>query len=230
VWEPTIAAMELQQGAGHRYLALDAPGCGLKRDRETADMTFEEVSRELVADVAAAGMNDVVLVGHSQAGMTMPQMALFAPQLFSRLIYVTCSAPLVGMTTLDQMGEGRHGENPEQVGWPVDPDTPMIERFGAMFCNDMDEKGREEFLEQLGKDMWPACCYTFSDWPYDHLRAIPSSYVLCLQDTSLPPEWQLRFSDRLHARRILRLDAGHQAMVTRPQALAEILLAEAART
>lgn len=230
VWEETIAAMELQAGKGrHRYLALDAPGCGLKRGRDTSAMAFEDCTRELVADVKAAGMDNVVLVGHSQAGMTMPQMALFAPGLFSKLVYVTCSAPLKGLTTIDQMGDCRHGESDEAVGWPVDPATPMDQRFRAMFCNDMDEAQTAHFMAKLGKDMWPASCYSFSDWPYEHLRAIPSSYVLCLRDASLPAIWQHRFADRLHARRTVQLDAGHQAMNTRPQALAEILLAEAGR-
>ncbi|MFD2134238.1 hypothetical protein ACFSLT_01475 [Novosphingobium resinovorum] len=39
--------------------------------------------------------------------------------------------------------------------------------------------------------------------------------------------WQERFADRLHARRLHRIDAGHQVMNTRPEALAEVLLAEA---
>ncbi|HMO67599.1 MAG TPA: hypothetical protein PKD92_03940 [Novosphingobium sp.] len=44
---------------------------------------------------------------------------------------------------------------------------------------------------------------------------------------SLPVAWQEAFAARLHADRILRLDAGHQAMTTRPRELAAILLAEA---
>jgi len=103
----------------------------------------------------------------------------------------------------------------------------MEKRYRAMFCNDMDEGQTADFLGKLGKDGWPASSYTFSDWRYDHLRAIPSSYVLCLRDIALPPVWQERFADRLHARRVTRIDAGHQVMNTRPHALAEVLLAEA---
>jgi pimeloyl-ACP methyl ester carboxylesterase len=226
VWDETIAAIAQQSGGTARCLALDAPGCGAKRDRDTTDIAFAEISRELIADVAAAGLNDVVLVGHSQAGMTMPQMAEFAPELFRKLIYVTCSAPLAGQSTLDQMGHGRHGENAEEVGYPCGPEATMPERFRAMFCNDMDEAQADSFLARLGADMWPMVCYSYSEWRYDHLRAVSSSYVVCLRDTALTPEWQHRFADRLHARRIHRIDAGHQVMNTRPQALAEVLLAE----
>jgi pimeloyl-ACP methyl ester carboxylesterase len=227
VWDETIAAMREQSGAANRYLALDAPGCGAKRGRDTSGMAFADISRELIGDIEAAGLRDVVLVGHSQAGMTMPQMAQFAPGLFSKLIFVTCTMPLPGKTTLDQMGLGLHGSNPDQVGWPVDPMTSSMEdRFRLMFCNDMDQAAAATFLARLGADQWPACCYDYSDWQTDHLAAIPVSYVVCLDDLALPHEWQERYAGRLHADHVVRIAGGHQVMNTRPQALAEVLLAE----
>jgi pimeloyl-ACP methyl ester carboxylesterase len=230
VWDETIAAVAAQSGGAARCLALDAPGCGTKRARDTAEIAFEDISRELVADIEAAGMKDVVLVGHSQAGMTMPQMAEFAPGLFRKLVFVSCSMPLPGKSTLDQMGNSMHGEKEDEVGWPVDPETTSIaDRFRAMFCNDMDEEQADAFLAKLGQDMWPPCCYTYSDWRCDHLADLPVTYVLCLQDQALTPPWQVKFAHRLHADRIVRIEAGHQVMCTRPQALAEILLAEAVR-
>lgn len=229
VWERTIAAVAAQTGGAARCLALDAPGCGSKRGRDTSTIAFDDIARELVEDVRAAGLSDVVLVGHSQAGMELPQMAALAPDLFRRLVFVSCSAPLPGHSTLDQMGMGLHGSNPDQVGWPVDLLTSSIEdRFRIMFCNDMDQAEATAFLSRLGADQWPQVCYEHTDWQRDHLADIAASYVVCLRDMALPPDWQLRFAERLHADRVARIDAGHQAMVTRPHGLAEILLAEAA--
>ncbi|MEZ5744534.1 MAG: alpha/beta fold hydrolase [Sphingomonadaceae bacterium] len=226
VWAETIAEMERQSAGAARCLALDAPGCGAKRGRATGGMAFSDISRELVEDVRSAGLSDVVLVGHSQAGMTMPEMAEIAPDLFSKLVFVTCSAPLPGHTTLDQMGMGLHGANPDQVGWPVDPmTTDIAERFGIMFCNDMDDAQAGRFLAKLGEDMWPQVCYEHSDWRRDHLSDMPVTYVKCLQDMSLPPDWQDRFAERLHADEVVTLDCGHQAMNTKPAELAAILLA-----
>lgn len=227
VWAETIGEMQALGGESLRCLALDAPGCGAKRGRDTSAIPFAAIAEELVADIRAAGLSDVVLVGHSQAGMTMPDMARIAPDLFRRLVFVTCSAPLDGVSTIEQMGGGLHGSHPDQVGWPVDPaSTPMAERFRAMFCNDMDETGAEAFLARLGQDQWPPCCYTQRDWQRDHLAAMPVSYVVCEADMSLPVAWQERFAARLHADRIVRMGAGHQAMNTRPRELAAILLAE----
>ena len=225
VWDEVIAQIAAQSDGAARCLALDAPGCGEKRGRDTDQIEFPDIARELIADIEAAGLHEVVLVGHSQAGMTMPDMAAMAPGLIRRMIFITCSAPLPGKTTLDQMGTGLHGSDPEAVGWPVDPAaTTMEERFRVMFCNDMDAEQADAFLARLGKDMWPACCYSHSDWRRDHLRDMPVDYVLCEQDQSLPPAWQEVFARRLHADRIERIDAGHQVMNTQSQALAGMLL------
>src|SRR5262249_14036214 len=133
VWDETIAALKAQAGAGGNCLRPDAPGCGTQRGRRTAADQVRRNGPRVKPDVEAAGMSDVVLVGHSQAGMELPQMAEYAPQLFSRLIYVTCSAPPPGMTTIERMGDCVHGERDDQVGWPVDPaTTTMEERFRAM--------------------------------------------------------------------------------------------------
>jgi pimeloyl-ACP methyl ester carboxylesterase len=228
VWDETIEALKRQtDGAFGRALALDAPGCGTKRGREGEDLDPEAIAAELVGDIEAAGFRDVVLVGHSQAGMELPFMAELRPGLFRRLVYLTCSAPPAGRSTLSMMGQGLHGSNPDEVGWPV-LGGDMHARFRAMFCNDMTPAETDAFLGKLGRDMWPAPTYSASNWRYGHLDATPSSYVLCLQDQALTPAWQERFAERLRCQRIVRLDAGHQAMNTRPHALAEALRLEAA--
>ncbi len=228
VWEETIAALELQTGGACRVLALDAPGCGAKRDRNTDDLTMDDVARELVADIEAAGVMDVILVGHSQAGQALPWMAELRPNLFRRLVYVTCSCPLVGQTIQQMMGREPHGSHPDEVGWPFDPAKATgAAGYPLMFCNDMGPAQSNAFLAKLGKDRWPPRTYAQSDWRYDHLGEVPASYVICLQDMCLPASWQETFADRLKVQRRVRIDAGHQVMNTRPHALAEIIRQEA---
>ncbi|MDE2597322.1 MAG: alpha/beta hydrolase [Sphingomonadales bacterium] len=224
VWDETMAAISAQTGGAARCLALDGPGCGTKRGRDTAAMDFAAITAELVDDIAVAGMTDVVLVGHSQAGVHMPAMVAARPDLFRKLVFVSCVAPDPGLTVIEMTGERIHG------GSHPFNDTTMSERdrYRAMFCNDMSRAQAEAFLDKLGHDGWPRACYAESGWRYDHLADLPVSYVLCLQDAILPLAWQERFAARMHARSTPRIDAGHQAMNTRPHALAEILLAEVA--
>ena len=124
VWSETIAALQRQAGGkSGRALALDAPGCGAKRGADTAGLDVDGVVAELLADISVAGMKDVVLVGHSQAGTILPRLVEKQPNLFRQLVYVSCTAPSPGLTLIQQMGSGPHGANPNEVGWPFDPKT-----------------------------------------------------------------------------------------------------------
>jgi pimeloyl-ACP methyl ester carboxylesterase len=225
VWQETLAALDLQtSGKFGRALALDAPGCGAKRARSTDGLSLGDVARELVEDIKAAGMDEVVLVGHSQAGQAMALMAELWPALFSRLVYVSCSIPLPGQSVQQMIGPNLRGTHPDEVGWPLDPKTTtMAERYRVMFCNDMDPASADAFLAKLGQDQWPLATYGHSDWRTDHLEALPSTFVICLRDEILPPTWQETFAERFRVERTVRIDAGHQVMNTRPHALAEVL-------
>lgn len=230
VWRETLAALERQtDGKFGRALALDVPGCGQKRGRKTENLVLADVVDELLSDIAAAGLKNVVLVGHSQAGTVLPGMVQKRPDLFRRLVYVSCVAPLPGQSTVETIGTSRQGEKEDEIGWPLDPETTSMEdRFRAMFCNDMSEAETSAFLAKLGKDMWPEKVTYGRDYRYDHLGAVPSAYVLCLRDNILTPPWQQKFAERFKVERVVRIDAGHQVMNTRPQALAEALRHEAA--
>lgn len=229
VWQETIAALKRQtQAEVGKLLPLDAPGCGEKRGRPTDDLTMDDIARELNADLEAAGARDVILVGHSQAGQAMNFMVKQKPGLFRRLVYVSCSAPLPGQNVQQMIGSSLHGADSAEVGWPVNPKSSSVaQRYALMFCNDMQEAEKSAFLAKLGKDMWPRQSYTFAGWTYGHLDAVPATFVICLKDLSLPPPWQEIFAARLNAQRLVRIDAGHQVMNTRPEALAEILRHEA---
>lgn len=217
IWDETITALKLQTGGDVRTLALDAPGCGVKRGRETSALDMDDISAELIADIEAAKLTNVVLVGHSQAGSIMPRMAFQRPELFRRLIYISCSSPLAGKTILQMMEE--------EVGWPKDRSFPAY--FRSAFCNDMSDAETATFIARHGGDAWPMKSYAFTDWRYDHLDQVPASYVVCLRDGILPVAWQEIFAARFKAERAINIDAGHQAHNTRPQAIAEILRQEA---
>jgi pimeloyl-ACP methyl ester carboxylesterase len=229
VWQETISALHRQtDGKFGRAVALDIPGCGCKRNRETSDLSVDDVVAELITDIDAAGLRDVVLVGHSQAGSILPAIAERRPRTISRLIYVACSAPLPGQNALQMMGSSRHGTNDDEVGFPLDPKIHRRqEQYPLMFCNDMNAEQARSFLGKLGNDMWPMPVTLAVHWRYGHLASLPSSFVMCLQDGVLPVRWQETFAQRLQAERVVRLDAGHQPMITNPHSLAEILRHEA---
>jgi pimeloyl-ACP methyl ester carboxylesterase len=229
VWAPVIIALERQGGpSAVRVLALDVPGCGAKRGRPTERLSIPDVVAELAGEIDRSGVSEAVIVGHSQAGTLLPALAQSCRAALRKAVYVACCAPAPGQSVAEMMGEGLHEERPDVVGWPLPPaTTEPDELFRAMFCNDMDEAATAAFMGAFGPDDWPsACSVGYRDWRYPAHPAVSATFVAALRDASLPLPWQLRFAERLGADRIVRIDAGHQVMQTRPHALAEVLLAE----
>jgi pimeloyl-ACP methyl ester carboxylesterase len=229
VWTELVDAMRAQDPAAvGRSLVLDVPGCGVKRERPTETLSFDQMAGELADDIRASGVKDAILVGHSQAGTLIPRLLEALPGQFSRAVYVSCCAPAPGQTVAAMMGAGLHGSNPEEVGWPADPGAAGHEAlFQQMFCNDMSPEETQRFLARRIGDQWPAVCGSEANWRYGRTPDVPATYVACLEDGILPMAWQLRFAERLGADRVVKIHAGHQAMNTRPHGLAEILRREA---
>jgi pimeloyl-ACP methyl ester carboxylesterase len=229
VWETTLAALAQQtDGKFGRALALDVPGCGTKHKRATGELTLDDVANELVDEIERAGLCEVVLVGHSQAGTLLPRLIGLRPRLFRRAIYVSCIAPPAGATVLEFSQSTLEPGRAQEPGRAAEEGAGYsTERLRRMFCNDMRPEQAAAFLSGLGQDAWPPQSYAARDWRYDHLGSTPSTYVICLRDQAVPPPVQEICASRLGASRRVYLDAGHQVMVTRPHALAEALLLEA---
>jgi pimeloyl-ACP methyl ester carboxylesterase len=227
VWDEMVAALAAQTGGAYgRVLALDIPGCGAKRGRDTVGLGPDEVARELAREIETSGMRDILLVGHSQAGTVLPRLVQRLGGLLRRVVYVSCIAPQPGETVLTyrrSLPDGPGTPPDWSDGGPPDP----FALFRTMFCSDMTEAQTEAFLARLGQDAWPEAMMQSADWTYDGLAETPATYVELLADATIPPAWQRIFAGRFGAQRIVRIDAGHQAMLTRPHALAETLRIEA---
>ena len=219
IWDDLVDAME-QRAPGNRYLRLDVPGCGTKRALDPYGFTFQGAIDSLLADIDASGFGDAVLVGHSQGGTVLPRLAEARPGLFRKLVYIACIAPDPGSSIV---AAAKAAENPDAAPMTI------MDRLINLYCNDMDVPTTRKFLATLGGgDVWPPEAQEETDWRYDHLAAIASTYVLCEDDAVLPPARQEASIANLHIDRIVRIASGHQPMISRPGELAEILLAEAA--
>jgi len=165
IWDETIAALKRQSGGSARCLVLDVPGCGKKRGRETADMTFDDIVSELAAEIAAAGFDKPLLVGHSQAGQVLPKLELAMPGAFARHVYVSCIAHTPGNMIQDDMVlQVEQDPDGPLASVFFDPDLPMREKFRVMFVNDMTRAEQDAFLDKLEKDDWPPIAYTETRW------------------------------------------------------------------
>ncbi|MDB5868489.1 MAG: hypothetical protein JWP96_821 [Polaromonas sp.] len=228
-WDRLITHLAPTTLARQRVLALDVPGCGRKRWRAGAESTLLEVATELNAEIRAAGLGPVVLVGHSMAGSLLPHMAALAPELFRHLIYLAACVPRQGESVMDTLGSTLHGVNPGVVGWPLDPQSTSPQAMmTAMFGTGLDEATLQRLLAECAQDQWPVSLAAEPVMLDGRDLAIPSSYVVTLKDPILPVSWQGRFAERAGARAMYTMDAPHELFLSQPAELAVLLRSIAA--
>jgi pimeloyl-ACP methyl ester carboxylesterase len=198
--------------------ALDLPGRG-GRQRSLADVTLADFVDAVVQDIVDSDLRDVVLVGHSMAGITMPGVAERVPDRLKRLVFVSCTVPADGeriVDTLDAdlraLAEANAGV---AAGGVLDEATAR-----AMFCNDMDDDTARYTLEQIVPE---AVQVTLEPVSLTGLSAaVPRTWIRLTRDVVVPPDRQDAFAARVGAE-VVDLEAGHMAMISRPHELAALL-------
>jgi len=205
-------------------LAVDLPGRGT-RPADLDDVHLSDFVDAVVGELEQRDLHQVVLVGHSLAGITLPGVAAAAPDRVARLVFISCAIPPPPTSVLDCLGSfspaaadivDRLGPDVLTTAGTLHPDLAA-----AMFCNDMDE---EQLAFTLGI-MVPESFRVVSEptSPTGLPPAVPCTYIRLLQDASLTPATQTEMLSRLGDPEVIDLDAGHMAMITRPEALAAIL-------
>jgi pimeloyl-ACP methyl ester carboxylesterase len=241
-WEPTVEHL------GSDALAVDLPpkevrgGPGrFDRPPELLTLTVSDFAASVLADVDAAGYDRFVLVGHSMAGLTIPEVARRAPERVAHLVFVSCSVPAEGESILEVLSDAptdvgeAAAQNLEAAKVTGEAPEPQLDDASviAMFCNDMDEAQTQFVLDHFGNEALPVIGEKV-------FRAglspeIPKTWVRLLQDAILTLDIQDQQIANLEASpggtvTVIELDAAHNAMISRPRELAEILDGIAAAT
>jgi pimeloyl-ACP methyl ester carboxylesterase len=99
-WDLLIAELSCQEPT-LRVLAVDLPGRG-RNPADLATITLTDWVDSVVADVEEAGFHDVVVVGHSMAGLTVPGVATrLGPSRVRELIMAAAFVPPQGLSVVD---------------------------------------------------------------------------------------------------------------------------------
>jgi pimeloyl-ACP methyl ester carboxylesterase len=201
-------------------LAVDLPGRG-RHPLPFDQVTIEGSADSVVGDIDSAGLGRVVLVGHSLGGATLPVVAGRLGERVVHMVFVSC------LVVAD--GESVSAPGPErerlQVRLAVGPDarTELTrDQHRMLLCNDMDAEQEAATLGRVGPDSFHFFTDTVS-WR-GVAPTLAKTYVRLARDQALPPGEQARMIARLGPGVSVRdLDAGHEVMITKPDALAAIL-------
>jgi pimeloyl-ACP methyl ester carboxylesterase len=217
-----IKVSRLLTDAAHVVYTPTLTGLGERAHLARPEVDLEAHIADLVAVLETEELRNVVLVGHSYAGLVISGAAARVPTRIARLVYLDAFVPEAGRSLMsfqapERAETFRSAATSEGDGWRIP--SPPPQRFGVTSARD---------TEWLLRHLVPQPLATFEQ----ALAAapppkIPRTYVYCSSPASGTFD---QFAERLRDDRKWRfhdLKTGHDAMVTAPADTAKLLIAEA---
>jgi len=199
-------------------VVVDLPGRGGRGDVELSEVTIGACSAAIVSDLLAADVNDVVLVGHSLAGVTLPGVVAEARERIKRVVFVSAVIPPQGTSVLDNIDASVRSAVEESLGEGIYSQDPAV--IAPFLCSDLDAEGTAFVLDRIVDD---AAGLLLEPVDLAGLGDVPRTYVRLARDQTYPPELQARAVRAIAPTDERELDAGHMVMVGQPRALADLL-------
>lgn len=202
-------------------LAVDLPGRpGCPADHRT--ITIESGAVSVLRAMDEAGIERATLVGHSFSGVTLVKLAELAPERIEQLVFIACVVPPEGKRIVDVLLP-HHAARVEQILDTGGVTIPLQARSGG---HDLDASREADAGRGPGRDSVsePALPYGEAVSLAGLDNGVPCRFVLLERDTAQTPELQARTIATIRRRcacEVVRLDAGHMAMYSHPQELAD---------
>lgn len=203
------------EARGHEVLAIDMPGLG--DDPTPAELTTLSDYGEAVVKGAHAMGGDVIAVGHSLGGMSISTGAEKAPELFSKLVYLTAIMLADGDTVA-------------AAGIPLDPSitanavSPIMAREVCeyMFYNDCAKEDVDTIMPRLRPQAVAPMAATMRV-SAERWGRVPRFYIACEKDNALTLENQRAMIARSPVIKTITLASGHSPFVSIPEETAAAL-------
>ena len=224
-WELTVDEIH-RQAPELTVLAVDMPG---RRDKsgELIGARIDDWVDSVVSDVETAGIDTLVIAGHSMAGVIVPGVVeKLGSSRVREMILAAAYVPPDGAALVDTL--------PGLLGWYARRSSKRNEHRGKsgtlptawasyVFCNGMTRAQRNFMLERLYPES-PSIVLDTVDrigMPED----IPRTWIMTRRDRALPIKSQQRSIDAIGGvQTLIPIDTCHILMVSEPTRLAEILV------
>ncbi|GAA2710576.1 alpha/beta fold hydrolase [Streptomyces luteosporeus] len=215
-WDEVVPHL---RAAGHGAHPLTLSGLAEKQGLPAGQQTHVQ---DIVDEVEGKDLREVVLVGHSYAGIPVGQAAQRIGDRLARVVFVDSDVPADGESFLSGWPEGAEEVRASIAGnggfWPVVPAAYYV--------------GQGLTDEQIarivdGSTPHPGTTLTEPAVLARPLGDLPATYVKCLLDGPEPGDAVAEVLSTGEDWRLVEMDTGHWPMFSRPRELAQILLGAA---
>jgi pimeloyl-ACP methyl ester carboxylesterase len=211
--------------AGRRVAIARLTGLEGEAGTLTEAVTLDTHVHDVVALLERENLSDVVLVGHSYAGMIITGVAEYARERIAHLAYIDALVPEDGQSAMDLLPEPTRDAfrtlAQEGGGWRIRPSAHFLDLWG------LEEGPARSFVQSHLVDFTIHCFSQPLRAPTHAAHRIPRSYL-----ASVKPGYPAKAVFDPFAARARRegwghaeLPTGHDAQAEMPRAVAEWLLA-----
>jgi pimeloyl-ACP methyl ester carboxylesterase len=219
-WDPTIAVLRAQR-PDVPVVAVDLPG-RRRNPGSLAELTIERAAESVEKQIMAMDPERVVLVGHSLAGLTLPEVANRLGTRLVAMVFISAAVPPNGKSALDVLPFPVAAIS--RLVSTVRPVTRPMSRWLAvrLFANDMSREQQQFMAEGLVPE---SARLGVERVRRTAMADVPKTWILTTMDKVNPPARQRKAIERLGGvDTIVELESGHAAMISRPEAVAGLLL------
>jgi pimeloyl-ACP methyl ester carboxylesterase len=221
-WDLTVDELQ-RQAPELAVLAVDLPGRAGKPG-DLAALSIGECVESVVAGIEDARLGDVVVCGHSMAGVIVPSVVtkIGSPRV-REMILAAAFVPLQGTSVLDTLGG--------PLGWyarrtAAAREVPIeMPRLAARlaFCNGMTRRQRRFLLPRVRGESVRLVTEKVDRGQLPD--EVARTWILTRRDHSLSVRTQRKSIDAIGGvQTIIEMATCHDLMVSRPERLAEILV------
>jgi len=227
-WEPTVDVIRSVEPE-LKVLAVDLPGRGNKAGDLTTACVDGWVD-SVVSDIENAALDDLVIVGHSLAGVTVPGVVTkLGSARVREMILATAQVPANGSALVDTFPGAlswyarRTAKRNVQKSRSLRPGGLPTALARFVFCNGMTPAQRRFTLAGSCQESSPIMIEKVdrSGMPDE----VPRTWILTRRDRAVSMKIQHECMAALGGvQTLIEIDTCHMLMVSEPQLLAEILI------
>jgi pimeloyl-ACP methyl ester carboxylesterase len=225
-WDLTVEEIH-RRAPELTVLAIDLPGRRSKPG-DFLKLTIADYVDSLVADIESAGADDIVIVGHSLGGMTLPGVATkLGASRVCEMIFAAAFLPPEGTSIVESSPWLIARVARQRAKSGVLSETPQwMARF--LYLNGVPTHRRRFMVGKLYKESLRILVEKVSrrEMPDN----IPRTWILTRRDRALSPKRQRGYIDAIGGvQTLIEMDTCHCLMVSEPERLAQILIQRCGR-
>ena len=201
-------------------MILTFPEPGLTALREKM-LSFDDYIESIDHFIEMNDFRDINLVGHSLAGILLPQIALDERAGVTNVIFLSAYVLNRGESLMDLMPEERARIVFESAEKSEDNTyLPGYEHAVKSYLSDLDEDSRRNYYNLLTPQPLAPCLHK-SDVDLS-LISQPMHYIRCTSDVAVSWELSDSFINKIKCE-VHEIDANHDVMLSHPRELANLL-------